>query len=702
MSHFILYYLNTSTSMTLETRTINIDIESGKDDKNRSVWIDIAKGIAIILVILGNMEGLPFSVRKVIYSFHIPLFMIINGYLIQGYDVKNVFIKSCKSLLKPYIIVCFLASIIGRLMAPDVGAAGQVFFSKLNALVVGMSKVSTKFLMYETVGLIWFVVCLFLSRNIYVILRVWLKKTSIILQNAIIIFLSFVGYYIGTKYAFLPWSLDIALLTLVFWAVGDAIRNHKLQLKLNVIIVLTSFVVWFFLLYHGVYVELEVRYSPNFILGIICAIAGSISVMGISVVIVKFKFIARILSWFGRYSMLILGIHSLEMMFFKWELWIYQPLGLISNWMLDFACHFVFITVFATLLLWMKKLVYKIDMHLKHSENFGNLKRLDWPDVAKGICIISVILGHLGANFRNQFVYTYHLPVFFLLAGYFMKKKSDEECVREKTKRLLIPYIFTCIVICIISLIEIIAGDGGMYKLFSWIGAALYGAGDTWTVPFYVKGIGAIWFLWALFFAMIIVNHFIDVKYGGIIILCIAFMGWSSFDKTQVWLPLSIQAGMFAALYVYIGFIVHEHDFISKGIGAIPFAGVVLIWIWSIQNYKGFWLVHNFMGNGWLDFLTSLCASYVIIVISKYISEKTEIVKRMLVFYGKNSLAILCFHLIELNVIQLQFSSRFYAEQLSLNQNQEELVLIGLKIIFVTFMVIIANRIPVIKKVFQK
>ena len=41
--------------------------------------------------------------------------------------------------------------------------------------------------------------------------------------------------------------------------------------------------------------------------------------------------------------------------------------------------------------------------------------RLRTVDVARGIAIISVILGHLGSSEINRVVFTYHLPVFYLI-----------------------------------------------------------------------------------------------------------------------------------------------------------------------------------------------------------------------------------------------------------------------------------------------
>ena len=53
-----------------------------------------------------------------------------------------------------------------------------------------------------------------------------------------------------------------------------------------------------------------------------------------------------------------------------------------------------------------------------------------------------------------RLVFLWHLPVFFLISGYFLKKDRDSVIIANKAKRLLIPYYLTCSVICMISAIR--------------------------------------------------------------------------------------------------------------------------------------------------------------------------------------------------------------------------------------------------------
>ena len=107
-------------------------------------------------------------------------------------------------------------------------------------------------------------------------------------------------------------------------------------------------------------------------------------------------------------------------------------------------------------------------------------KRIEFIDIAKGIAIICIILGHLNNQQINKIVFTFHVPIFFIITGYFISSKySMKEFIKNKFKRLIIPYIITCLLMIIISLIcnSIVFNK---YRLINdciyLISASLYGA----------------------------------------------------------------------------------------------------------------------------------------------------------------------------------------------------------------------------------
>lgn len=306
-------------------------------------------------------------------------------------------------------------------------------------------------------------------------------------------------------------------------------------------------------------------------------------------------------------------------------------------------------------------------------------KRINTFDIAKGIGIISIIIGHLGISQINQIVFTYHVPLFFIISGYFFKPIDAKHLITKKAKQLLIPYIITCIAICSGSvLLCLFRGNSFTAELKSWLIASLYGAGDTWEWPFHVRAIGAIWFLWALFWGFLIANYSLKKETGIIWAISLAYLGIIS--SNIIWLPLSIQAGCTASLYILLGYGARKYGQFPIKKGPHLFISV-LVWIWSIQNFQGFWLVHNYFGNGILDFLGSLCAVYVVIYLSQCIEALSSKVSCFFKFFGTNSLYILCFHIFELNLFPWYIIHQ-YIENAGCHRIFGLLVIIIMKLLF--------------------
>ena len=77
----------------------------------RIEWIDTAKGIGILLVIIAhvcNIGGAFAPVSLLIYSFHMPLFFILSGYTLSKrtieLDIKTLIIKYFKTLIIPFFL----------------------------------------------------------------------------------------------------------------------------------------------------------------------------------------------------------------------------------------------------------------------------------------------------------------------------------------------------------------------------------------------------------------------------------------------------------------------------------------------------------------------------------------------------------------------------------------------------------------------
>ena len=69
-------------------------------NNSRLEYVDVAKGIGIICTIIGHTFTGTMTAR-VIYTFHMPMFFFISGYLYHEKKTKDLFAKSVKRLLVP-------------------------------------------------------------------------------------------------------------------------------------------------------------------------------------------------------------------------------------------------------------------------------------------------------------------------------------------------------------------------------------------------------------------------------------------------------------------------------------------------------------------------------------------------------------------------------------------------------------------------
>lgn len=78
------------------------------------------------------------------------------------------------------------------------------------------------------------------------------------------------------------------------------------------------------------------------------------------------------------------------------------------------------------------------------------MKRLRYIDIAKGMAILCMVLGHTYSIQEKPFIfvwiYSFHMPLFFITSGilYRIKKSGEEKysnLIQKKIKTLLIPYL---------------------------------------------------------------------------------------------------------------------------------------------------------------------------------------------------------------------------------------------------------------------
>lgn len=88
--------------------------------------------------------------------------------------------------------------------------------------------------------------------------------------------------------------------------------------------------------------------------------------------------------------------------------------------------------------------------HVKKTSGINEHRYL-WVDVLKGLAILTVVYGHNAAD--KAFVYCFHMPLFFLLAGFLFSPKPIMVYIHRSILRLLVPYMSFLLLLCTEQLI---------------------------------------------------------------------------------------------------------------------------------------------------------------------------------------------------------------------------------------------------------
>ena len=130
----------------------------------RISYIDMAKGIGIILVVYGHLGFASESVLTWITSFHMPLFFILSGMLLSHtnsvtYSMKDFISKKAKALLTPYFTFSFLSILFSAILD----------FSTFTAYLPDALMQTFSF---YGISVLWFLPALFFGETIFL----WLRK----------------------------------------------------------------------------------------------------------------------------------------------------------------------------------------------------------------------------------------------------------------------------------------------------------------------------------------------------------------------------------------------------------------------------------------------------------------------------------------------------------------------------------------------
>ena len=271
-------------------------------------------------------------------------------------------------------------------------------------------------------------------------------------------------------------------------------------------------------------------------------------------------------------------------------------------------------------------------------------------DIMKGIGILLVITAHFfGWNHPvlDQGINSFHMPMFFCVAGYFSKAFTSWSDVRVQVakfaRRLLPAFVFTqtCIILWTV-LMALTRGD-------SWGQVALQTLSLFWAdphgphTPWGQLYVGVIWFLLALFVAKCLLLLLSRQKGWAIPISIALAVGALLLYKVLPYSIWCISLGLMGLPFLTIGWWARTHKIPVWFILVCIVCWVVAVLYSHLGMYDMEWDCYP------LNFLGALGGTFCLYFVSKFLGRYFRVLPRVLAILGIWSLAIMCFHNLELD-----------------------------------------------------
>lgn len=292
-------------------------------------YVDIAKGLGILLVIFGHLKLDYFPYCG---SVHIPLFFVAAGYLcdLRREEVRSyqeMVYKRCVRLLVPYFIYSMLlyAKYVLKLFI----GSGAVIKDAIEAFlgILFSSSVLYKNVLPEDNfngfvfgnGPLWFLTAMTISSVIFYaivffILRHQFHWGKVLSGMAFLTALSWGLCRILPFY--LPWSFEMAVLGVVFMLFGLILRNtsvveqwreHKTAYLW--ILLLSIGIFWPLHHFNGMANMAAQDYGKSMVVFVILGMLGSVIVFYLALMLEKTAAVGRILVYIGQNTLVILALH---------------------------------------------------------------------------------------------------------------------------------------------------------------------------------------------------------------------------------------------------------------------------------------------------------------------------------------------------------------------------------------------------------
>lgn len=321
-------------------------------------------------------------------------------------------------------------------------------------------------------------------------------------------------------------------------------------------------------------------------------------------------------------------------------------------------------------------------------------ERISWVDLVKGFGIILVIYGH-NLPFLENYIYTFHMPLFFFVSGLFHPKELNINNVKKRAKQILIPYFLWSFFLFIFWFFI-----GRKYGDSSTMGLSIL---KNFTGIFYAQGGHdymnwglPMWFFPAIFLTFVIFGFVRKLNKNShqiLAVLSLVSLGFLTSKTLKVHIIWSIDVALVALFFYALAFYLKDFLFNKKSkyetlLIFVLFLAHILC---SLNIFDKVDMYRSIYGNIFFFLINASIGIGFWVLLFKKIRKIN-----FLAFLGQNTIPILVLHIRSLTVIKL-FLLVFLGYQ-TFNFNEiEKLILVVVQLIIIYPIIVFINKkIPIL------
>jgi fucose 4-O-acetylase-like acetyltransferase len=284
------------------------------DMTNKISSISNLRGIGIFFVILGHANPeRPLS--WYIYSFHMPLFFIVSGYLLHGREsrgIKNHTVKAVKRYMIPYTIFFLLSFVSASVLFPLVFNKPLISSPFTFPDILKAYFYASAWLERIPLGNIslWYLPFAMITSIVFFLLLKIVKNNSFILIGFAILICFIAPYYQSLFSSNRPiLTINILLPALFFMISGYLFKKVEDELNFPMIITILIGVVGLVLAFLNGYANISSIKSPLYFTAALCSVYFYYAILKTDRI--------RLLSYAGDNSLIFLGLHLIVQTYYN-------------------------------------------------------------------------------------------------------------------------------------------------------------------------------------------------------------------------------------------------------------------------------------------------------------------------------------------------------------------------------------------------